>query len=92
MLLTAALSNESNILSMETGCGGKPHGGGSSIKAVAEDEQQQGRCSFQTVKSVCLDDLLPSHSLSPSSASPPRARVGLVHLDVEGHEQLALQG
>eukprot|EP01036_Dinobryon_divergens_P022712 gene22712-30995_t len=84
VLRHAALSNESNILSMETGCGGKPHGGGSTIKTFAEDEQE-GHCNFQTVKSVCLDDLLPS-------PSPPSSRIGILHLDVEGHEQLALQG
>ena len=82
----AALSNESNILSMETGCGTELHGGGSSIKAVVEEKQER-HCTFQTVKSVSLDDLLLS-----TITSTPSPRVSVVHLDVEGHEQLALQG
>lgn len=72
-----ALSNETDILEMETSCGGISKGGGSNIST-----RQSTHCEYELVRAVRLDDLLLQMS----------RKVSVIHLDVEGHELLALRG
>jgi FkbM family methyltransferase len=75
-LLNLALSDQTTGLCMETEQGGVPLGGGSRIVP------RQLHSGFEEVKATTLDALLETAT----------DRIGVIHLDVEGHEEAVIRG